>query len=306
MAENIEGLIRRVPLWQNEQDLSYSPLGGGITNHNFKVDTAAGSYVLRIAGTNTGMLGIDRQNEYAASKLAGDLNIAPEVIYFIEPEGYLVTRFVTGEPLPPDQVKQAGNLEKIAGMLKEFHAADPVPGTFWVPQIVQDYTQIARQHGISFPENFPWLLECLADAEAALAADPLPHCPCHNDLLNENFLIEDGRIFILDWEYAGMGDRFFDLANLSVNHDFTDAEDELLLKFYFGEVSEASWAHLKVMRIISDYRESMWGLAQMGISELDFDFRQYADKHFQRLTDNLNDPHWNEWLEIIRSSHKLN
>jgi thiamine kinase-like enzyme len=306
MAANIEHLVRRVPSWQNEKDLSYSPLGGGITNQNFKIDTGTGSYVLRVAGTNTGMLGIDRQNEYAASKMAGDLNIAPEVIYFIEPEGYLVTRFISGKPLPPEQVKQAGNLEKITSMLKEFHAADPVPGTFWVPQIVKDYTEIARQHEIIFPENFPWLLECLADAEKALAADPLPHCPCHNDLLNENFLVEAGRIFILDWEYAGMGDRFFDLANLSVNHDFTDEEDQLLLKHYFGEISEPSWAHLKVMRIISDYRESMWGMAQMGISELDFDFRQYADNHFERLTNNLQDPHWNEWLEIISRSHRQN
>jgi thiamine kinase-like enzyme len=306
MAENIEQLIRRVPMWKNETGLSHSPLGGGITNQNYKIDTGKGSYVLRIAGINTGLLGIDRQNEYAASRMAGELNLAPEVIYFIEPEGYLVTKFIAGEPLPPDEVKQAQNLQMIARMLKDFHAGDPIPGTFWVPQIVKDYTEIAKQHEITFPENFPWLIDCLAEAEKVLAADPVPHCPCHNDLLNENFLLESGRIFILDWEYAGMGDRFFDLANLSVNHDFNDEQDELLLKFYFGEVTEPSWAHLKVMRIISDYRESMWGMVQMGISELDFDFRQYADKHFQRLTSNLNDPNWNQWLDIISRSHTNN
>jgi hypothetical protein len=54
------------------------------------------------------------------------------------------------------------------------------------------------------------------------------------------------------------------------------------------------------MRIISDYRESMWGLVQMGISELDFDFHRYAEKHFERLTSNLEDPNWDEWLAIIR------
>jgi thiamine kinase-like enzyme len=300
MAANVEQVIRRVPMWENATDLTYSPLGGGITNQNFKVETGGERFVLRIAGLNTDLLGINRDTEYAASKAAGELNIAPEVVYFIEPEGYLVTRFIDGNPLPPAQVKEPENLERIVGMLKDFHALDPIPGTFWVPQIVQDYTSIAQKHGIQFPANFDWLMACLAEAEKAFEGDPLPHCPCHNDLLNENFLKTDDHIYILDWEYAGMGDRYFDLANLSVNHDFDDRQDELLLKYYFGQVEETAWAHLKVMRIISDYRESMWGLVQMGISELDFNFQEYADKHFDRLTKNLQDPRWEQWLAIIK------
>ncbi len=299
MTSSVEKVIRRVPEWKDAPDLIFTPLGGGITNQNYKVETGGESFVLRIAGLKTDLLGIDRNTEYEASSTAGRLGIAPQVVHYLEPEGYLVSRFIAGEPLPPEQVKQPENLEKIVGMFKCFHDTSPLPGVFWVPQIVRDYTVIANDNSISFPENFDWLIDCLAKAEAALENDPLPHCPCHNDLLNENFLVEDGRIYILDWEYAGMGDRYFDLANLSVNHEFDDHQDELLLRYYFGEVSTQSWAHLKVMRIISDYRESMWGLVQMGISELDFDFRQYADKHFERLTKNLEDPNWEEWLAII-------
>ena len=300
MTSSIDQVIRRVPQWEGAADLTYSPLGGGITNWNYKVNTGGESFVLRIAGANTELLGIDRDIEYAASTIAGKLKISPQVVQFIEPEGYLVTKFIKGSPLTPQEVKQNKNLKIIVEMLKKFHATSPISGTFWVPQIVQDYSQIARRHNIPFPGNFDWLLDCLDEAVAAFEHDPLPHCPCHNDLLNENFLVDDQQIYILDWEYAGMGDRFFDLANLSVNHDFTDDQDRLLLEFYFGEVSEKGWAHLKIMRIISDYRESMWGLVQMGISELDFDFREYADKHFERLTNNLEDPNWGEWLAIIR------
>lgn len=302
MTLSIDQLLRRVPQWVDAPELTYSPLGGGITNRNFKVDTADASYVLRIPGANTGLLGIDRNTEYVANKTAGEMLIAPEVVYFIEPEGYLVTKFIDGKPLPPIEVKRPENLKSIVEMLKKFHAAPPIPGAFWVPKIVEDYSVIAKQHKIDFPKNFGWLLDRLNDAVEAFKADPLPHCPCHNDLLNENFLIEDEQIFILDWEYAGMGDRFFDLANLSVNHDFTDVEDELILQYYFGEINPRDWAHLKVTRIISDYRESMWGLVQMGISELDFNFREYADKHFERLTTNLEDPNWGEWLAAIRGN----
>ena len=46
-----------------------------------------------------------------------------------------------------------------------------------------------------------------------------PERPCHNDLLTANFIDDGTRIRIVDWEYAGMGDRFFDLANFAVNND---------------------------------------------------------------------------------------
>jgi len=84
-------------------------------------------------------------------------------------------------------------------------------------------------------------------------------------------------------EAAGMGDRFFDLANLSVNQEFGAAEDEILLASYFGEATAADLASLGMMKFMSDFREAMWGVLQSGISELDFDFTGYAAKHFDRL-----------------------
>lgn len=295
-----EDIIARVPQWKEAKDLRFSPLGGGITNRNFRVDVGGESFVLRVAGANTELLGIDRENEYLANRLAGEEGIAPEVYYYIRPEGYLVTKFVPGQPLPPQELKQPENLHKVAAMLREIHALPPIPGKFIVFRVVEDYTQVARRYQVAFPDNFDWLLERMYEAEEAFKVDALPLMPCHNDLLNENFLQVDGRIYLLDWEYAGMGDIFFDLANLSVNHHFSDEEDRLLLRSYFGEATEKNWARLKTMKILSDFREAMWGLVQIGISDLDFDFREYADKHFKRMTRNLKDPRWGEWLSIIR------
>jgi thiamine kinase-like enzyme len=87
----------------------------------------------------------------------------------------------------------------------------------------------------------------------------------------------------VDWEYAGMGDRFFDLANLSVNHEFGAAEDGVLLDAYFDDANQERLASLAMMKFMSDFREAMWGVLQSGISELDFDFHGYATKHFARL-----------------------
>src|SRR6202043_3978481 len=108
--------------------------------------------------------------------------------------------------------------------------------------------------------------------------------PCHDDLLPGNLLAAAGGVLIVDWEYAGMGHRLFDLGNLAVNNDFDEPADARLLLAYFGEPPSAGrLAALRLMRIMSDAREAAWGVVQNVLSELDFDFTGYARRHFERL-----------------------
>ena len=102
MTLTVEQAIARVPVWQGATDIRVSPLEGGITNRNYRVDVGDTSFHLRLAGDNTALLGIDREHEYYAARLAGELGAAPEVAYFVRPEGYLVTRFIPGRPIPPE------------------------------------------------------------------------------------------------------------------------------------------------------------------------------------------------------------
>jgi thiamine kinase-like enzyme len=175
----------------------------------------------------------------------------------------------------------------------------PIPGSFLVYQIVEDYAKTARSYNVALPEKYEWLRAQMYTAKAAFDKDPQPLRPCHNDLLNENFLQQDGKIYLLDWEYAGMGDPFFDLANFAVHHKLTDEEDRYFLACYFDQVSERHWARLKIMKVLSDFREAMWAVVQIGISKLDFDYPGYADKHFDRMTQNINDPRWGQWLSVF-------
>ena len=113
MALTLEQAIARVPQWAGATDLKTSSLGGGITNRNYKIEVGGEAFVLRIAGADTDLLGIDRENEHAANAAAGELGIAPEVVYFIEPEGYLVTRFITGRPLPVEEISRPENIRRV-------------------------------------------------------------------------------------------------------------------------------------------------------------------------------------------------
>jgi thiamine kinase-like enzyme len=283
-------------MWANPKEIEVSELEGGITNLNYRVDVDGKSYHLRIPGENTELLGINREYEYRAHLIAGELNVAPEVVYFIEPEGYLVSRFIEGRPIPPEEMRQPENILRVAEVLHNIHALPTIPGVFSAFQVVRDYTEIAKRYKVTFPQGFKWLVSQMNSAEAALNSQHFFQKPCHNDLLNGNFLFTD-RLYVLDWEYAGMGDIFFDLANFSNNHELSDDENLVLLNCYFAQVKSQDIAHLNIMKIMSDFREAMWGLVQVGISKLDFDFRAYADKHFERLTQNILNPNWESWLK---------
>jgi thiamine kinase-like enzyme len=274
---------------------SVAPLSGGITNRNYRVDVDGSSYVLRVGGKNTDLLGIDRATEQAANQRAAEVGVGPAVVGFIESEGWLVTRFIDGRSVPPEEIRTPEGTRRVAAVLQKIHGATAIPGRFDAHAVVDEYREKALAHGVSIPAEF-------ADAHRISerirkARGPQPTVPCHNDLLNANFL-DDGEIRIVDWEYAGMGDRFFDLANLSVNHDFGIEEDRRLLAAYFGTERRTNLAALRLMRVMSDFREAMWGVLQSGISELDFDFNGYAAKHFNRLMLAADDPQFEEYLTM--------
>ena len=302
----VDGILQRIPQWRGRTDLQVSPLSGGITNQNYRIDLGDKSFVLRLGGADTELLGIDRHNERAANAAAAAAGLAPEVLYFIEPEGYLLTRFVSGRPISPDEMRQAGTVHEMATILQRIHALPPIPGAFSPFRVVDDYHELAIAHGISnWPGDFAWLLEQMRTLESAFGHAAAFPVPCHNDLLNENFLREaaTGRVCVLDWEYAGMGDSYFDLANLAAQHRFGDEQDETLLSAYFGADTPRRHARFKLMKIMSNFREAMWGMLQSGISSLDFDFRGYAATYFERLRAGFHDPRVGDWLATLTSAN---
>jgi thiamine kinase-like enzyme len=297
LRDQLVAALQRVPETAG-RELSLTALSGGITNRNFLI-TVAGTqerYVIRLAGNDTHLLGISREVEHAATVAAARVGIGPEVTAFIRPEGYLVTRFIVGEPVSLEQVHQPATLRRVADSIRRIHGGPAIPGLFVPLRIVEAYLALATSRGVPRPAAWNEAYAVGRRIERALLDAPIDLRPCHNDLLNANFIDDGERIRIVDWEYAGMGDPFFDLGNFSVNHDMTPDEDAILLEAHEGEVRPALLARLTLMRIVSDFREAMWGVLQQGISSLDVDFVAYADEHFDRLLHNASDRAFEEQL----------
>ena len=103
---------------------------------------------------------------------------------------------------------------------------------------------------------------------------------------------------IVDWEYAGMNDRFFDLGNLAVNNGLGEDDERAAARGLprAPRRRTASVASLRLMRLMSDVREAMWGVVQAVVSDLDFDYGAYAAEHFARLREGAADPRLEDWI----------
>ena len=271
-------------------------LDGGITNRNYRVVMGGQDYVLRICGKDTAVLGIDRDAECEATMAAARIGVGPEVVAYRPDLEVLVTRWVEGRPATPEELRGSPALEQVAAALHAIHDGPPLHARFDAFALVSEYRDEVRERGGPDPPGYHEASAAAARIAAVLAGPDHEPVPCHNDLLPANFLHDGDRMRIVDWEYAGMGDRFFDLGNLAVNNAFGPPEEERLIGAYFGGPSPRRLAALRLMRVMSDFREAMWGAVQDVVSELDFDYAGYRDEHFERLLAAIRSPNFERSL----------
>ncbi|MGB8858394.1 MAG: phosphotransferase [Ilumatobacteraceae bacterium] len=292
---DIEALVRRVPGWGNQR-IELKPLHGGITNTNYVATVDGAPAVVRVPGERTELLGIDRANEAEAALRAAELGLGPAVLGELPEIGTLITALVPGRHLEPSPF--TARLGDVVRLLRTFHDSGPLRGAFPIHRVVEWHARDASSYGVVPPTSYGRLHQQSRRIEAVFALAPLPPVPCHNDLLPGNVLFEEDsdRVWLLDFEYAGMNDRFFDLGNLSVNCGLDAAGDEELLRLYFGAVTPSRRARLQLMKMMSEFREGMWAVVQQAISTLDTDFVSYANERLANCERLAGRPQFEQWL----------
>ena len=210
--------IEALPGLADADAVRSTALSAGITNRNYLLESAEERVVVRVFGADTELLGIDRVAEDVAARAAADAGVGPPVLAFLPEAGCLVTRFVDGAPVPVEDLEGEHVIGAVVRSVHAIHGCPPLPSSFPVFRIVEDYAALASGRGVDVPPAFGEAHELAGRIERAVGTAPMAGRPCHNDLLNANFLRDGDHVWILDYEYAGMGDPFFDLANLSINN----------------------------------------------------------------------------------------
>ena len=286
MAEAIENVVQGIPIWRPGQIQKIEEIQGGWTNRNYKVDLDRRSYVLRLNGASTDLLGIDRQQERQITKLAAASGLSPGIAYCGETDGIMVTEYVEGKILSPAEVAQPGNLDRLAQTLREIHSLKATCAHFCPFQRATQWLQTAAQFGVQVPAKLDWIRERIQSLRDSAPAQTFPACLCHNDFVRPNIL-DSGRLNVVDWENAGTGNPLFDLAALSMNSQLPPESEDLLLRTYFEKGQAPHRSALVPWKRAFDFLNGAFYLVQLAVSEQGLDYERGVTHHFSRLVRDL-------------------
>ncbi|MGV7224896.1 MAG: phosphotransferase [Nitrospinales bacterium] len=278
------------------------PLSGGITNKNFRANLCGNSYVISIGGQSTKHLGIDRKAEFYNMHVAHQFGIGPAVVF--QGRNVIIHRFVEGRVLKAREITCKSTQNQFVNLIQRCHRIPvaKVRGHFCVFENVEYLMREGNRLGTRLPENSAWIMYQLSRIKQALSMNPIPTVFCHNDLVPENIICSGEKMVLIDWEYSGSGDRYFDLGMVAYYHQLNDNEVRELLGAYFGKVTDSSLARLNLMHSMSALRDAAWSLVQTAVSSLDFDFVAYGQDRFRQFTRLCKQDAFQEWLNVSAAS----
>lgn len=284
----------------HEPAWSVSPLRGGASNLNFRVDRADGVYVLRLPGGHAERFGNTQAHGLAIQSAAAAAGIAPPVCAYHSPTGTSLVPFVAGEALGSDTVRVGDRLERVGLLLRRLHAAAPVEASWSAFADIRRYVAIAAAERLDLPPDATRLLSAVDRVEALLEGLPDGATFCHNDLQPQNVVDDGDRLWLIDWEYGGTGNRYFDLGNFAINVELTERELDRLLGAYLGDDTDglpAVRARVALMRAVSAIREACWSVVAEPVLDTDWDYSAWAAAFFDRCRRAIANGDLDRWLE---------
>lgn len=275
--------IQSLSCWQT--DVVVEPLAGGITNRNYVVQDGPRKFVARWC-EDLSRLGIDRRNELACQHAAAAIGVAPPVVHAESP--IVVTQWVAGKTLAAEDVRDEKRLSRVVDTLRRLHGAwDELRGEllYFSPfQTIRTYTATARELGAQLPDTIDELLSDAARLERRIA--PFRPVLCHNDLLPANLIENEQQVWLVDWEYGGVGHPLFDLAGLTGNCELDEGQEQHLLRTYLGrEPAAQTIFEFRLLKTVSLLREALWAMIQTVASDLEFDYAAYAAENLSAYRD---------------------
>src|SRR5581483_8171811 len=296
---SIDEILPRISDWRNKS-VMVTPLSGGLTNTNYRVEVEGVPYVVRIPGAKTELLAVDRANEYFNARAASQAGIAPRIAYYLDDVNVMVLEFIYGETMSISKLSEPGMPTRMAQSLKQLHAGPRFLHDFNMFRLTEYYLQIAEQQAVTIPDGYPTYLPRVREIERAFARHPLPTVPCHNDLLAENYIDDGKKLWLIDFEYSGNNDPTFELGNTAQEQQFDDARQRELCAAYFGEATgDDKLARMKLNMIMSDVGWTLWAAIQAKISTIEYDFWGWAIDRWGRATQKMDSPEFRHWLEAV-------
>lgn len=203
----------------------------GMTNRSFLFQCQDKRYIMRIPGEGTEQL-INRKNEYAVYQVIKDKDISDEIIFIDPKSGYKITRFLENARVcDPDE---PADLKLCMDRLRAFHKMNlQVPHTFPIFETIDFYERLWPT-GESIYKDYKRTKENVFSMAPYIEKHTEHMCLTHIDAVPDNFLIlPDGKVRLIDWEYAGMQDPHVDIAMFCIYSLYEKDQVDRLIDIYF-------------------------------------------------------------------------
>ena len=276
-----EALLDRIPVVAGFPR-SVVELPGGLTNQNLRVTTSTGDYVVRRFRGDEDLLGIDRDAEHLNTRAAAEAGVGAPVLDYRRDLGVLVIGYIDGTTYENATFAEPGVVERAGRAIRQLHDGPRFVGDFDMFARQAGYLRTVRESGYPLFDGYESYDDRFHQAEAALAVHAQPTVPCNNDLLAGNFVDDGTKVWLIDYEYSGNNDAWFELGNTSTECDLDGDQVEALVAAYGGEPLQEKVARVRLQALVSAYGWSLWGAIQAAASSIDYDFDSWALEHFDK------------------------
>lgn len=275
-------------------------LDGGLTNRNYRVTTPERDVVVRMSYKDDSLLAIDRGAEYANSRAAATSGAAPAVVEYSAEHSLLVVAYVAGRTFTAVDMKQAGNLPRLAAVCRQLHAGPRFVTEFDMFKVQRRYLDTVLEHAFKLPDGYLDLAPTVQRVRTALATDDVATVPCNNDLLAGNVIDDGARLWLIDYEYAGNNDPCFELGNLASESNLSVAELTTLVHHYFGRETPRKVARTRLLGAMAQYGWMLWASIQVATSAIDFDFWTWGMDKYDRAVETFAGQELDALLSVVQ------
>jgi thiamine kinase-like enzyme len=295
----IQQIATDIPEWRGKR-VEVLRLSGGLTNENFKLIVDGAPFFVRVPGESTELLAIDRENEHFNAAAAAAAGVGPRVLHYLPKYKAMVLEFLDGRTMSNEGLSATGMPARIAEVIRRLHAGPRFLTDFDMFRLVEYYLKVCEERHIRVPEGYGEKRSTIRGIEQAMLRKPPPTVPCHNDLLAENYMEVSGALRLIDYEYSGNNDPYFELGNTCQELKYNDEQILEVCTTYFGEASSGKIARLKLSMIMSDAGWALWAAIQAEISKIEYDFWGWATERWDRATAKMDSSSFGQWLEDVQ------
>ena len=242
------------------QDLEQKFAERGFQYKKFS-NSCSGSTVLKIQGKNIYVLKIltksegNYSNEIAISETVGRHSLAPKVLFSGDAQAYcyMVMEFLEGHTLA--QVMTWLKIDwdamnEVIQAVKSLHNSSAYfPPTTTIYENAREYFRLIEKHAIPVPNEYALVRDSFDNLMVALVKSE-HYKPCHFDLHGDNIFLTTDRAKFIDWDCAGMGNIYLELAVISLNFRFSHKDDGRMLKTYFPCISGTEEAYFYIAKTL--------------------------------------------------------